>query len=274
MHGPTDPKPQLRFSAGAFAFLGRPITIPELRKWGELLQRHSGLGPTDPRREPAIGAPVSIRVSPRARRIGLRIDAAERRVELVLPRGVSARTGLRFLAAKRGWVAARLEALPQRVPFVEGAIVPVLGVPHRVRREFDPAAPPVRIIDGEIRVRSDPLHLAGRVRDHLFAMARAEIPPRAHRLAARIGREVARVSVRDTKSRWGSCSGQGNLSFSWRLIFAPEPVFEYVVAHEVSHLAEMNHGPRFWRLVESLTPNTAAPRAWLKRHRNRLLSYG
>jgi len=224
--------------------------------------------------DPGIGVPVSIRVSPRARRVGLRIDVAGRKVELVLPRGVAASTGLRFLAAKRGWIAARLEALPQRVPFVEGAILPLLGVPHQVCREFDPAAPPVRIIDGEIWVRSDPLHLARRVHDHLVAVAQAEISPRAHRLAARIGRKVARVSVRDTRSRWGSCSGQGNLSFSWRLIFAPEPVLEYVVAHEVAHLAEMNHGPRFWRLVESLTPNTAAPRAWLKRHRNQLLGYG
>ena len=238
------------------------------------MQRHIGLGPNNPHWEPAIGAPVAIRVSPRARRVGLRINAAEHTVELVLPRGVSPSTGLRFLAAKRGWIEARLEALPQQVPFVEGAVVPVLGVFHRIRCDFDPMAPPVRIIDGEIRVRSDPLRLAGRVRAHLVARAQAEISRRAHRLAARIGREVARVSVRDTRSRWGSCSGQGNLSFSWRLIFAPEPVLEYVVAHEVSHLAEMNHGPRFWRLVESLTPNSAAPRAWLKRHRNRLLSYG
>jgi predicted metal-dependent hydrolase len=245
-----------------------------LREWGELLQQHSGLRPINLHWEPGIGVPVTIRVSPRARRVVLRINAAEREVELVMPRGISASTGLRFLAAKRGWVAARLEALPQRVPFVDGAIVPVLGVPHRVRREFDPAAPAVRIIAGEIRVRSDPLHLGRRVRDHLRTMAQAELAPRAHRLAARIGREVARVSVRDTKSRWGSCSGQGNLSFSWRLIFAPDPVLEYVVAHEVSHLAEMNHGPRFWRLVGSLTPNIAAPRVWLKRHRNRLLAYG
>jgi predicted metal-dependent hydrolase len=238
---------------------------------GELLQR---IGATNSHWEPEIGAQVAIRVSPRAGRVGLRIDAAERRVELVLPRGVSVRTGLRFVATKRGWIEARLEALPQPVPFVEGAILPVLGVAHRIRREFSLAAPLVRIIDGEIRVRSDPLHLARRVRDHLVAMAQAEISLRAHRLAARIGREVARVSVRDTRSRWGSCSGQGNLSFSWRLIFAPEPVLEYVVAHEVSHLAEMNHGPCFWRLVESLTPNTREPRAWLKRHRNQLLSYG
>jgi len=80
--------------------------------------------------------------------------------------------------------------------------------------------------------------------------------------------------VRDTKSRWGSCSASGCLSFSWRLVLAPESVVDYVVAHEVAHLAEMNHGPRFWRLVQSLTPDHAAPRAWLNRHRNQLLSYG
>jgi predicted metal-dependent hydrolase len=104
--------------------------------------------------------------------------------------------------------------------------------------------------------------------------ARNEFACRARGLSARIGREVARINIRDTKSRWGSCSGRGNLSFSWRLIFAPEWVIDYVVAHEVAHLAEMNHGPRFWRLVESLSPDSAAARAWLKRHRSRLFSYG
>jgi hypothetical protein len=217
---------------------------------------------------------VSIRVSPRARRIALRIDAAERKVELVLPPGVPRSHGLRFLAAKQAWIAARLAALPQPVRFADGVIIPVLGIPHRIRREADPAAPPVVIRDGEIRVRGDPAHIERRVRDHLVAMARAEFAERARPLAARIGRKLARVGVRDTKSRWGSCSGRGNLSFSWRLIFAPESVLDYVVVHEVVHLAEMNHGPRFWRLVDSLSPESAAARAWLKRHRSRLFSYG
>jgi hypothetical protein len=217
---------------------------------------------------------VSIRVSPRARRIALRIDAAERMVELVLPLGVPPSHGLRFLATKQGWIAARLAALPKPVRFAEGVLVPVLGIPHRIRREDDPAALPVVIRGGEIRVRGDPAHLERRVRDHLVAMARVEFAARARPLAARIGRKLARVGVRDTKSRWGSCSGRGNLSFSWRLIFAPEPIIDYVVAHEVAHLAEMNHGPRFWRLVEALSPDSAAARAWLKRHRSRLFSYG
>jgi len=160
------------------------------------------------------------------------------------------------------------------VPFVEGAIVPVLGVPHRIRREHDPAAPPVAIAAGEIRVRGEPAHLARRLRDHLRALARHELAGRARALAQRIDRTVLKVGVRDTRSRWGSCSGSGALSFSWRLILAPEAVVDYVVAHEVAHLAEMNHGPRFWRLVESLMPDSGAPRAWLKRHRGELLSYG
>jgi hypothetical protein len=221
-----------------------------------------------------LGAPVSIRVNPRARRLLLRIDASSRRVELVLPHGVPAEHGLKFLAAHRGWIAARLDALPRPVPFAEGAIVPVLGVMHRIRRESDPAAPPVAIVAGEIRVRGAPEHVARRVKDHLVRLARAELNRRARVYAAVIGRPIAQVAVRDTKSRWGSCSAKGALSFSWRLVFAPEPVLDYVVAHEVAHLAEMNHGPRFWQLVRTLTPDCATPRAWLKRHRSGLFSYG
>jgi len=222
----------------------------------------------------ALGAPVAIRVSARARRLQLRIDAASRGVELVLPHGVAAEAGLRFLAAHRGWIAARLAALPQAVPFAEGALVPVLGVPHRIRRTEDPAAPPVAIADGEIRVRGAPEHLGRRVRDHLILVARQELARRARAFAPRIGKSAARIAVRDTQSRWGSCSAQGNLSFSWRLVFAPPAVVDYVVAHEVAHLVEMNHGVLFWRLVASLTPEHKGPRAWLRRHRSRLFSYG
>jgi predicted metal-dependent hydrolase len=121
------------------------------------------------------------------------------------------------------------------------------------------------------------------VRDHLIATARRELGRRARGLAARLGRKVTRIRVGDPASHWGSCSAAGSLSFSWRLILAPEPVLEilapepvldYVVAHEVAHLSEMNHGPSFWRLVGTLSPDSAVARDWLKRHRGRLLSYG
>jgi predicted metal-dependent hydrolase len=123
-------------------------------------------------------------------------------------------------------------------------------------------------------VKGDPAHLARRVRDHLRQLAARELAQRARACAERIDKKIARITVRDTKSRWGSCSASGALSFSWRLIMAPDSVIDYVVAHEVAHLVEMNHGPRFWRLVRTLVPDAAAPRAWLKRHRARLFSYG
>jgi len=231
----------------------------------EAQRRADGLG---------LGAEVAIRVSKRARRLLLRIDAAARRFELVLPPGLPPETALKFLEAQRGWIAARLDSLPARVPFAEGAVVPVLGVPHLIHREDDPAAPPVTIAGGEIRVRSGPDHVARRVRDHLVRSARQELARRARIHAARIGRTVSRVAVRDTKSRWGSCSASGSLSFSWRLILAPEPVLDYVVAHEVAHLVEMNHSARFWKLVRTMVADPASQRAWLKRHRAELLSYG
>ena len=221
-----------------------------------------------------VGAPIAIRVSPRARRLLLHVDAASRRVELILPRGVPPGHGLKFLATHRGWIAARLEALPSPVRFAEGAMVPVFGVPHRICRESDPTAVPVSIGDGEIRVRGLSEHIARRVRDHLIQLARHELTSRAQRLAARIGKPVVRVGVRDTRSRWGSCSAKGSLSFSWRLVLAPAPVVDSVVAHEVAHLVEMNHGPRFWRLVQTLDPNNAASRIWLRRNQNMLYSYG
>ncbi|MGA8399465.1 MAG: M48 family metallopeptidase, partial [Stellaceae bacterium] len=109
--------------------------------------------------------------------------------------------------------------------------------------------------------------------DHLKALARRDFAGRARALATQLGKSVTRVGVRDPKSRWGSCSSKGALSFSWRLVLAPEPVIEYVVAHEVAHLVEMNHSPRFWKVVANLVPDSAGPRTWLRRHRAELLSY-
>ncbi|HEX3884142.1 MAG TPA: SprT family zinc-dependent metalloprotease [Stellaceae bacterium] len=221
-----------------------------------------------------LGAPVAIRLSARARRISLRVTGGERGVELVLPRAASIEAGLTFLVQQRGWVAARVAALPAPAPFVDGAIVPVRGVPHLIRHEAARGAPPVAIAEGEIRVGGDPAHIGRRVRDHLVRLAREELSARARACAERLGRKIGRIGVRDPSSRWGSCSSAGNLSFSWRLVMAPDAVIDYVVAHEVAHLAEMNHSARFWRLVETLAPDSAAPRAWLRRHRQRLLSYG
>jgi len=222
-----------------------------------------------------VAVPLRVRTHPRARRIALRIDAAGEGIEMVLPKRSSRADALRFLEASRGWIEARLAALPPRVAFADGASIPVMDIPHVIRAMGAVRGHgPVWIEDGELRVAGDPAFLARRTRDFLRDLAKRELSTRAEKLAVSIDRTIERVTVRDTVSRWGSCARGGNLSFSWRLIFAPENVIDYVVAHEVAHLVEMNHGVRFWRLVEQLHPGAKARRLWLNRNRMRLMRIG
>ncbi len=212
---------------------------------------------------------------PRARRFVLRLDERGESIELVLPRWGSLKEAGRFLEQNRGWLEQRLRDLPPRVAFADGSEIPLLGKHHRIRHK--PASRgkgPAWIEDGEIHVAGEASHLPRRLKDFLRAYARRELAARAHGLARRIRRDVKGIRLSDGKSRWGSCSAKGELAFSWRLIFAPEEVLHYVVAHEVAHLAEMNHGPRFWKLVENLAPGFADGRAWLRRNRARLLRFG
>jgi predicted metal-dependent hydrolase len=129
-------------------------------------------------------------------------------------------------------------------------------------------------IGTELHVAGQREHVARRVRDWLRAQARMELSTRSRTCAARIGRVIARVRIGDPKSRWGSCSAKGGLAYSWRLLLAPPEVVDYVVAHEVAHLVEHNHGRRFWALVDSLTQATQPAKLWLRRHGNTLLRYG
>lgn len=217
--------------------------------------------------------PLVLRRSKRARRMLLKLDLQSGGVELVLPTRASPAQGLRFAEQQIAWIARRLAALPPRIPFADGADVPLLGVPCRIRHRPDSRGTVWRQ-DGEIHVAGAAEHVNRRVRDWIKAEARDTISQRARAAAARLGKPVARVTIRDTDSRWGSCSAAGALSFSWRLLLAPETVLDYVVAHEAAHLVEMNHGRRFWALVGLLTADVEAPRAWLRRHGAALHRYG
>ena len=210
-----------------------------------------------------------------ARRLTLRVDAATGEAWVSAPPQASARDIGRFLDRHADWLAARLAEVPARVPFAEGALIPVLGRPHRIRH-VDPAGarPPVERCDGELRVAGDPAFLARRVTDHLKAEARRVLSTLSLNKGARIGRPPARVSVRDTRTRWGSCSRTGRLNYCWRLILAPEVVVDYVAAHEVAHLVEMHHGPAFWRLCADLAQDMNAGKVWLKTHGASLRRYG
>lgn len=125
-----------------------------------------------------------------------------------------------------------------------------------------------------IQVPGDEAFMARRVRDWLKAQARERIAQEARQKAQALGKTVRQVTVRDTVSRWGSCSHDGNLSFSWRLILAPAEVCDYVISHEVAHLQEFNHSAAFWALVEQLSPGYRQWRNWLSVHGHGLYAYG
>lgn len=224
--------------------------------------------------------PLKIRISSRARHIGLRVDARIGGAELVLPKGVSTKSGLSFAESKSDWLLDHLAALPEPVLFAEGAEIPILGERHRIRHLLSPPGlrrglkGPVWREEGYIFVSGESAHVGRRVRDWLKSEARRELTARAMKSAQALGVVVKGITLRDPHSRWGSCSTRGTLSFSWRLILAPESVLDYVVVHEVAHRAEMNHGPKFWALVESLIDDTDRPRDWLRLHGASLHRYG
>jgi hypothetical protein len=217
--------------------------------------------------------PVDLAVHPRARRVTLRLDQARGRLRLTLPPGMPEAEALRFAERQQAWLRTRLAALPEQVPFAPGAEVPVLGAPHTIRHRPE-ARRGVWRTTGTIEVSGPAEHLPRRVRDFLKREARAEIGRRAGPLAAAVGRRHGRITIRDTASRWGSCTARGDLSFSWRLVMAPEAVLHYVVAHEVAHLRHMNHGPQFWALVDRLVDDVERPKAWLRRYGATLMRYG
>lgn len=228
---------------------------------------------------------VHVRASSRARRLALRLHPTGDAVEVVLPQGVSLRRALAFLRDRSGWVAARADALPRRVAFEPGVAIPILGAARRlvaVGAIAGPGHPPFALLPDRIEVTGRPEHFARRVRAGLVEETRrrilAKVPTLAATLAAlplnRAPRRVGRIGVGDARTRWGSCAASGNLNFSWRLILTPEPVMDYVVAHEVAHLVEMNHSIRFWRVVAALHPGFETERDWLKREGARLHRYG
>lgn len=214
-----------------------------------------------------------VRRDRRCRRITLSLDPAQAVFRLSLPRNATLCEGLDFAMQKRAWMLRRLDQLPPRVPFAAGAVVPVLGAPHVIVHDQS-ARRGVWLEPGEIRVCGLGEHLSRRVHDLLRREARTALSTRAHEKAGRLGRPIARLGLRDTRTRWGSCSCDGALSFSWRLILAPEEVLDYVVAHEVAHLVHHDHGPEFWALVADLTAATAGPRRWLRERGAHLHRYG
>ncbi|MGI6244856.1 MAG: M48 family metallopeptidase [Pseudochelatococcus sp.] len=226
------------------------------------------------------GSVFRVRVVRRAgvKRFTLRVSLATGTATMTMPARSDIAAARRFLDAHGDWLAQRMQSVPGRVPFEPGALIPLRDVPHRIvhwsglrgqaSATVDAAGAPIISVTGEAP------HVARRVRDFLQAEARRDLSQAVARYTRALGVPARSITLRDTKSRWGSCSAQGRLNFSWRLILAPPLVLDYLAAHEVAHLRELNHSDRFWALTHELCPATPQAEAWLKRHGSLLHRYG
>ncbi len=223
---------------------------------------------------------VRLRSSSRAGRLILRLGHGGDDPVLTVPDRARLADVTDFLDRHRGWLADRLARRPAGVAFADGAVLPFRGRDHRVVHrpgargtvwieESEKAPLPLLCVAGGAE------HLDRRLRDHFRRSARADLLPAVARHAERLGvPPPGRVVIKDTRSRWGSCTADGTLAFSWRVVLAPPHVLDYLAAHEVAHLRELNHSIRFWRLVRETCPDMDAGRRWLKIHGATLHGYG
>ena len=221
--------------------------------------------------------PVCVRRHSQARRYTLRIHAASREVVLTMPPRGSVKQAREFAQKNGAWIATRLRRMPDAVPFAHGTLLPLRGFNHRIEHRKGKrgtvwtesgADMPLLCVAGEMP------HLSRRIHDYLKREAKRELEAASRAAAQALGVGIRRVSVRDQSSRWGSCSSTGVLSYSWRLILAPPFVLDYLAVHEVTHIIEMNHSRRFWRLVEKICPDMGRAKAWLDAHGADLHRYG
>jgi len=212
---------------------------------------------------------VSLRRSSRATRYSLRVSRSDGRVSLSLPLWASESEALVFLRDREAWVRRHLQTAPVPAEARIGAQVPVCGRPCAVAEGSGRAA---RFVDGVIAVPRGPRE-GPRIKALLSSLARDRLSRAVAVHAAALGRTHGQLTLRDPKSRWGSCSSKGDLMFSWRLIMAPPAVLDYVAAHEVAHLVEMNHSDAFWQICARLRPDYREHRDWLRRHGAELLAW-
>jgi predicted metal-dependent hydrolase len=221
--------------------------------------------------------PIEIKRHAAARRYTLRVRETSRDVVLTIPARGSLKQAKSFAEKNVAWISARLKRLPGPVPFVHDAIVPVRGVPHLiVHRPSARGTVWIENMNGTpaLCVAGRAEHIARRVRDFLKREAKRDLGTASKKYAAALGVSIRSISIRDTASRWGSCSYEGALSYSWRLVIAPPFVLDYLAAHEIAHRLELNHSKRYWKIVDGIFPERERAEAWLRANGAGLHRYG
>lgn len=222
-----------------------------------------------------ISPDLVLKINPRAKRMALRLDSKKRVVNLVLPKRSSMRSAYLFALEHKYWIREKLAELPKLINFTDGAYISILGNKITIQVTYDKTLKRTDILlkNNELVVFTNKEDPAPRIKRFIINMARESLSALAHEKAAVIGKKISKIEVKDTTSRWGSCSHDGKLCFSWRLLFAPPEAFDYVVAHEVAHLNVMDHSPAFWAQCEALCKNYSKGKSWMRRHSGDLIRY-
>lgn len=211
--------------------------------------------------------PVRVVENPRSSRITLRIQPGGKGLKVTMPPHVELDQLDEFLDRNKNWVAAKRSRLPKTVKATEGSIIPYLGEEHKIIHldRLRGVVEPKEVLGEQcLVVPGEPDHIGRKVETFLKKQARLKLNEAVDYYSRELGVRAKSIRITDTTSRWGSCSTTRTLSFSWRIIMAPPRVLEYLAAHEVAHLREMNHSKRFWDHVEDICPDMKASKAWLR----------
>ena len=214
-----------------------------------------------------LDIPVRIEINPRAKRLILRLDEQKREAVAVSPSKRLVPEAARFAADRLDWAAARLRQLPPAARLAHNRRIKLKGSDCLITLEGEGRR--ACLVEGDPHVLclpGDPETIGRRAERYLRTLAKSELSRAVEEYCGVLGGDARRVSVKDTRSRWGSCTSDGRLAFSWRLIMAPSEVLDYVAAHECAYLLEMNHSPRLWAHVERCRPHWKRERAWLRKY--------
>lgn len=201
----------------------------------------------------------------RARRLTLRYSTKKSRFTISVPKRASRKSIIEFVTAQQEWMRRQQDAVPKTLSILEQGSVMIEGLPRAIIHQSVPGVK-IKLTHDQIFIACRPERMPRALQRFLLQHAENIITPLAHEKASAIGKKITGIRLRDTSSRWGSCSHDGNLSFSWRLILAPMDVIDYVVAHEVAHLQHFDHSPDFWGLCRELSASYTMGKHWLKLH--------
>lgn len=223
-----------------------------------------------------ISKNLDIKISPRAKRMALRVDSQGRSIKLVIPKRASICSAYEFALKNKVWIQKTIADLPTPINFINGTIIPILGEKITININYDKVlkTTSISLKNNKLSVSTNKKDPSSRIKRFLMDLAKKELSSLAHDKAEMIDKTIKQVDIKDTISRWGSCSHDGKISFSWRLIFAPIEATDYVVAHEVAHLVHLDHSPAFWKVCEALSNKYGKGSRWMRENSAELMRYG